>query len=296
MLSHSSMMTGFRAALLVFGALIAGPALSQDSDLHNSTKQFSAPADLSWQDWEDPDELERTWDAAIVWAPDGMGGSERLTTDELEQYAAETVTTLPTIIYMHGCSGIWPGTHERMKFLAANGFLVIAPVSLARETYPQSCDVDTLEAGMFRGTLGLRRNDAGYAIAKARDLAIVDGENMVLMGFSEGGIVAATFKPKDESQTVRARISEGWTCHTPWPEDRGINAPETEPVLTLLGQGDPWHQNQWTEGDCEEFLDPGNGSRSIVYREGAIADEHGLLEFETARNEVLAFLQEHLDP
>mgnify|MGYP000541337030 CR=1 FL=1 len=38
------------------------------------------------------------------------------------------------------------------------------------------------------------------------------------MGFSEGGVAAVTFEATNEQQHVRARISEGWTCNTPWPE------------------------------------------------------------------------------
>ena len=101
---------------------------------------------------------------------------------------------------MHGCSGFWPGTHKRIKFLSDNGFLVIAPASLARHTYPRSCNVDTHEGGLFRGTLGLRQNDAGYAIEMARRLPIVDDKNIVLMGFSEGGVVAVTFEAANEQQ------------------------------------------------------------------------------------------------
>ena len=195
---------------------------------------------------------------------------------------------------MHGCSGIWPGTHRRMKFLAENGFLVIAPVSLARKAYPRSCNVETHEGALFRGTLGIRNLDAGHAIERARELSIVDAENIILMGFSEGGLSAVTFKARNDRQKVRARVAEGWTCHTPWAEYRGVNAPETEPVLTLLGERDPWYQSQWTRGDCGDFLNAENGSRSIVYREGELAEKHGLLEFEAVRREVLGFLRERV--
>jgi dienelactone hydrolase len=275
--------------------LCAGSAVAQDIGLHNSTKVFSAPADLSWQDWDDPDELDRTWHAALVRIPDGCGQSTKITTHDLEQQPNPNDRKLPTVIYLHGCSGVWPGTHRRIKFLADNGFLVIAPVSLARETYPRSCNVETHEGGLFRGTLVLRKNDAGHAIEMARTIPIVDTENIILMGFSEGGLATTTFEAQNEQQQVRARISEGWTCHTPWPEDRGVNAPETEPLLTLLAERDPWHQNNWTKGDCSPFLDAQNGSKSIIYRNNDLADQHGLLEFERPRQDVLDFLNAVLE-
>ena len=286
----------FGVAIAFIGAMfLPATVSSQDRGLHNSSKVFSAPADLSWKDWSDPSEMERTWRAAIVRVPVGKGQSRRVTTDDLKKQTTEIERKLPTIIYMHGCSGFWPGTYTRVKLLSDYGFLVIAPASLARKTYPQSCNVDTHEGGLFRGTLVLRRNDAGYAIEMARRLPIVDTKNIVLMGFSEGGVAAVTFEATNEQQHVRARISEGWTCNTPWPEYRGVNAPESEPVLTLLGERDPWHQNRSTRGDCAQFLSSTNGSKSIVYKDGVLADNHGLLEFDIVQQDVLDFLRENLD-
>ncbi|WP_112297189.1 dienelactone hydrolase family protein [Ruegeria denitrificans] len=246
-------------------------------------------------DWDDPNELERTWRAAIVRVPVGDGQSKQVTTDDLRRQNTGTQRRLPTIIYLHGCSGIWPGTHRRIKFLSDAGYLVIAPASLARETYPRSCNVETLEGSLFRGTLVLRRNDAGYAIEMARQLSIVDDSNIVLMGFSEGAVAAVGFEAQNEQQRVKARVAEGWTCHTPFSEARGVNAPESEPVLTLVGARDPWYQNKWSEGDCSEFLSSQNGSKSIVYKDSDLAGEHGLLEFERAQRDVLDFLEENLD-
>ncbi len=292
---HRKKTVTIRTAIAFWGVVVLSvPACSQDNGLHNSSKEFSAPADLSWKDWDDPTELERTWQAAIVRIPTGAGTSKQITTNDLQQTTTGSDRKMPTVVFMHGCSGIWPGTHRRLKFLADNGFLVIAPASLARETYPRSCNVKSREGGMFRGTVVLRRNDAGYAIERARRLSIVDDGKIVLMGFSEGGAVAVTFEAQNEQQQVSARVSEGWTCHAPWPEYRGVKAPESEPVLTLLGERDPWHDNQWTRGNCTQFLNRNNGSRSIVYKEGALASEHGLLRFESAQQDVLNFLKENL--
>lgn len=274
---------------------VTKPSHAQDPGLHNSTKVFSAPADLTWKHWDDPDELERTWMAAIVRVPAGPGRSTRATTEDLERQTAATGQKLPTVIYLHGCSGIWSGTHQRIRFLAENGFLVIAPASLARDVYPRSCNVETREGGLFRGTVVLRKNDAGYAIEKARQLSSVDADNIVLMGFSEGALTTVLFEPQNERQFVRARVAEGWTCHAGWLEYKGVRAREGEPVLTLVGENDPWYQDQWTKGDCTPFLDPENGSRSIVYRDEKLKHRHGLLDVDPVREDVLGFLKEHVD-
>ena len=86
---------------------------------------------------------------------------------------------------------------------------------------------------------------------------------------------------------------EGWTCHAGWPEYGGISAPDSEPVLTLVGSKDPWFQNRWTKGDCTEFIEPSNGSKSVVYSSGYLSTRHELLESEEVQQTVLGFLEQH---
>jgi hypothetical protein len=113
------------------------------------------------------------------------------------------------------------------------------------------------------------------------------------MGLSQGGITAATFEPQNKQQKVRARIIEGWTCHDNWPEYHGMRAPASEPVLVLVGTDDPWFQDD-SQGDCQPFLHPENGSVSVVYEDEPLASTHELLEFNSPKQEVIRFLQQHL--
>ena len=76
----------------------------------------------------------------------------------------------PTVIYLHGCDGLWDATHTRIDFLASHGYAVIAPLSFARKKYPQSCDTGHYRGGLYRLTLAMRHHDAGYAIAQAKTL------------------------------------------------------------------------------------------------------------------------------
>ena len=197
------------AAVLAVSAF--GPA--QADGLHNSTKTFTDASEMSAQDWTDSKEMDRTWRAAIVRIPAGKGKSRRSTTADLPNDPSLKDRKLPTVIYMHGCSGIWPGTLRRVRFLAENGFLVIAPASFARRKYPKSCDTATHRGGLYRGTLRMRQNDAGHAIEQARRLPFVDGRNIFLIGLSQGGITAATFTARNDRQHVKARVVEGWTCN-----------------------------------------------------------------------------------
>ena len=121
----------------------------------------------------------------------------------------------------------------------------------------------------------------------------VDGDNVFLMGLSQGGITTATFFSESPEKSLRARVVEGWTCHAGWPEYSGVSAPDDEPVLTLVGSKDPWFQNRRTKGDCTKFINPSNGSKSVVYSSGYISTRHELLESTEVQDTVLEFLEQH---
>ena len=276
-------------SLLLF--LLAG--MASGSGLNASMRTFTPAAEMRSEDWNDPVELERVWQAALVRIPDPKHGYIETTVEELHTLSFAHGKKFPTVVFLHGCSGIGKGTHTRINFLAANGYAVIAPPSMAREKYPQSCDRENLRSGLYRDTLKMRQFDAGYAIEKTKMLAWVDTRRVYLVGLSEGGIAAATFRSEYGKASVRARVVEAWTCHAGWDEYRGINAPADEPVLTLVASEDPWFQTPTTRGECTGFLDPGNGSKSVVYTEADLRQRHALLEDERVQAEVLEFLAKH---
>lgn len=279
-------------AFLIGLSALAGCA-STGTGLHNSTKAFTPPSDMKRSDWGDPAELERPWLAARVRIPRPGGGYISTTMKELNSGSHSIAGSWPTVIYLHGCTGVWSGTYTRINFLARNGYAVIAPVSFARKKYPRSCNPDRHQGGLYRPTLYMRQNDAGYAISQAKALPWVDDDNIFLMGLSEGGITTATFFSASPEQSVRARIVEGWTCRSGWPEYSGLSAPDNEPVLTLVGSKDPWFQDRWTKGDCTKFVAPSNGSRSVVYSTGYLSTRHELLESKEVQDTVLDFLEQH---
>ena len=256
-------------SILICLALFCVSAMALSTGLHNSTRTFTPVFEMTSKDWNDPVEMERVWQAALVRIPKPGGGYTATTVKELHVHDLEGSKKFPAVIYMHGCSGIWKGTYTRINFLAANGYAVIAPPSLARKKYPKPCAPEHLQAGFYRDILKMRQFDAGYAIENAKTLPWVDADRVFLMGLSEGAISVATFRSKARDASVKARIVEGWTCQsTVWGEYRGIKAPADEPVLTLLGSNDPWFQNPYTRGDCTGFVNRHNGSKSVVYREG----------------------------
>ena len=283
-----------RPLIFTFLLLLLAVASQADTGLNNETKAFTPPSEMQPSDWSDPAEIARTWRAALVRIPSPGGGYLSMDMDTAERATLPHPGPWPTVIYLHGCDGLWQGTHTRIGFLATHGYAAIAPVSFARQKYPQSCDTDHYRGGLYRPTLQMRHHDASHAIATAKSLPWVDADQVFLMGLSEGGLTTATFVATSPDRAVRARIVEGWTCHAAdWPEYAGLNAPETEPVLTLVGIRDPWFQDDRTRGDYTPFISPTNGSRSVVYETGVLSTQHELLESKTVRDTVLTFLRRH---
>ena len=279
--------------LVFFTVLLCISSSAFCSGLNNSTKEFTPVLDMSHRDWKNPDELERTWRAALVRIPKSNGAFIETTVD---YFSSESTSKkkFPTVIYLHGCSGVWEGTFRRINLLAKNGFAVIAPISFARIKYPRSCFVDKKQGGLYPGTLKMRQYDASYAITKAERLSWVDSDNVFLMGLSEGGITTATLLSRNKKTSVNARVIEGWTCHSAWRDYAGIKAPKSQAVLALVGSNDPWFQNHWVRGDCGPYLKKGNGSKSIVFSKEPLMNTHELLEDIEVQDIVIQFLQTHI--
>lgn len=193
-----------------------------------------------------------------------------------------------TIVYLHGCDGIGPIGTKTADLLASAGHLVIVPDSFARRNKPTSCEPATQRGGLHREVLGWRQAEANLALARARTLPGSDARPLVLMGFSEGAIAAATYV----GQPLDARVIEGWTCHAGWPEYHGLNAPAAEAVLALVAQHDPWFTDPALRGDCGAFMgEPSERRRSIVFRPPhPAASQHDLLWNLDARRALLGFL------
>jgi hypothetical protein len=286
-LSHG--MAKFTTLIAVF--LFAGCSGSFDG-LNNHSKAFTSPRDITPEDWSDPAESERAWQAAPVRIPAADGAFISSQIKELDRISIDSGKSYPTVIYLHGCAGTWNGTFRRINFFASNGFAVIAPASFARKKYAKSCDPAKHKGGLYSAVLFMRQHDAGYAIREARKLPWVDPDNVFLVGTSEGGITTATFYSDNDSMRVNARVIEGWTCNGGW-NYMGIKAPESEPVLSLVGDRDPWFYGKYG-GDCGRFMSNTNGSHSIVFREGTMRTMHMLMDTSEVKELTIDFLREHL--
>ena len=261
------------------------------SDFNNSSKTFTDKSDMHEKNFNDKDEVNLTWVNALIRIPLKNGNIYRGTIKELNNNEDFLNKKYKTIIYLHGCSGHWAGTAKRIDFFAKNGYAVIAPPSLARKKYAQSCDTVNKRGGMYRSVLKIRLIDAQNAVFNAKKLKWVDNKNIVLAGHSEGGITTAKYNPKSIKSNVTGKIIEGWTCNAGWDEYRGLKTSNNEPVLSLVAKYDPWFQLDVLKGSCGEFMNNNKFNKSVVLEDEPLSKKHGLMHDVNIQQITLDFLK-----
>jgi len=240
---------------------------------------------------KDPVEIAMTWNASMVTIPNGDGGVISGNIGLLNSSTLTREQKLPVALYLHGCSGFFSGDDFRMDWLARQGYATIAPDSFARSFYPDSCNVSTREAWLYKPTIEMRQNDAAYALEQIRSFSWVDQDNVYIYGFSEGGLTAVTLNSTNPLHRTKARVVEGWNCISiPWEEYTGISSPDTEPLLTLFANQDPWLLGEQITDSCANFISPTNGSQSVLIDYAPLNTQHTLLEALEIQEIVLNFL------
>ena len=232
-------------------------------------------------------DLELTWQKAVVALP-GRNGAQPLVgiVDRME-IDKELVRIAgrgrwPVVVYLHGCNGI--GRYDFLRRLARAGYVVVAPDSLARRYRPLQCDPKAIRGGENLFVYEFRLAEVSYALQQLTRADWVDADNLFLVGASEGGVAAALYRGGE----FRARIIAMWTCQGR-PLVRGIAAPPSTPILTVVRANDPWYAANRTagqNGSCREFLEGRPGSRSIV-AEGA---EHNVFNDARLVRQMVEFL------
>ena len=262
------------------------------SDFHNSTKVFTDKSNMHEKSFREKEEVNLPWINSLVRIPLGNGGIYRGSMNDLKGNEDFLKGKFKTIIYMHGCAGHWSGTAKRIDFYAKSGYAVIAPPSMARKKYAQSCDTSIPRGGLYRSVLKIRQIDAENTILRAKELDWTDNRNIFLVGLSEGGITAATYYPKNLDSSVNGRVIEGWTCNAGWEEYKGLNTPYNEPVLSLVAKYDPWFQAEYLKGHCGQFMNSNPLSKSLIVDDGTqLSKEHGLMHDSEIKKTTLEFLK-----
>ena len=191
----------------------------------------------------------------------------------------------PVVVFLHGCTGL--GDTVFLKRLAAAGYVVVAPDSMARRFRPLQCDAGRKRGGFNLFVYDFRMTELSFALHMLRRRPWVDTDNLFLVGASEGGVAAALYR----GDAFNARVITQWTCHGA-PLVSGISAPPSTPVLAIVRSSDPWYDAEHTKaqsGDCGSFIAKRKGSASIV-ADGKI---HDVMSDREVFSRILEFLASH---
>ena len=265
-------------------------------DLNNSNKTFTSSINITKDDWISPEELNKVWlNSYISFKTQDVKVKILMKEFVKSNFSLDNKKNI--VIFAHGCSVNVSITHNRIDFLVDNGYVVIAPQSFARKKYARSCDPMIHRGGMYREILSMRHEDIRHVVRNVRRFDWVNTGQVVLMGHSEGGIIAATYVSNSKDDYVDMRIIEGWTCRSQgpygWFEYHGLKSKKETPVLALVSKLDPWFQKEWSKGDCGKFL-KNNKSKSYVFDSDYIKRSHQPLNFKEVQNITNKFMKNNL--
>ena len=233
--------------------------------LNGTSSQANDNFKVDWLAISDRQELNKTWNEALVYLPEVLGGrSGRLMRgDAFSQalQAASSTEKWPLILFLHYCEGL--GHHrEDMKRLSKLGFIVIAPDSFARAHRPLGCYEDRAKfIRYFDAAIAFQKAELDFAVQKLGEFGWVDNDNLFLFGSGMGGLVAAHY----EGNEFTGHLIEGWGCRGPNPIFDGIWAPSEVRVFVTVSRNAPFlNKNEGFSVDCETFLKQRKNAVSVV--------------------------------
>jgi dienelactone hydrolase len=167
------------------------------------------------------------------------------------QQSANNRPPRPTVIYLHGCTGVTGHDRSWAKRISEMGFTVILPNSFVRPNRVSNCDGPQRSiTGRFPSAYEYREQEIRFTVQYLLEKGLADEKSLFLMGHSEGGYAVALTHEK----RLRGLIISGWTCtHRTSPQSSGIRAPRDLPVLALSSRRDPWYKNTVWDGSCSDF-------------------------------------------
>ncbi|MGZ9271616.1 MAG: dienelactone hydrolase family protein [Candidatus Binatia bacterium] len=198
-----------------------------------------------------------TWTQARVYLP--------CVPSYLRPADVSVVQKLPTVVLLHGCTGLTAGIARWARTLTSAGYGVVTPDSFARSYRWANCDPKTYLGGAFPAAGPMRQEEIDHALKSLRAAPWVDERNLFLMGHSEGGAAVALW----QGGGFKAQIISGNRCQ------RGLSAPPTIPVIAIGFVHDPWDGNYRRtcairfagRQRASELLLPGSGHDTSQSRE-----------------------------
>jgi len=179
-----------------------------------------------------------TYRYAYVGFPKGFAGIKKAFYGSYDAFKNKypNITTdqiYPTLLYMHGSSGLYRGEMYRKYIVEELGFIFFAPNSHKIKNRPFY--KSPTKKSKYTKVHKLRIAEIDYNYKKLSKLKFIDTQNIFLMGNSEGGLASAIFKSKKFS----GRIITAFSCESSYfYKNFKLGSQKSEPFLNIIGTHD----------------------------------------------------------
>jgi dienelactone hydrolase len=224
--------------------------------------------------------VERTWfygDHAIPSAISIEAKPYRIPTDNKNLAWTNMLETkliaekkVPAVLYLHGCRGISADASITQAWFLSEGYAFFMPDSFKRPGR-----LACRQQGDLSSRVSMRKKEIKFAYSEIKKLNWIDQENIILMGFSEGGNAVGGWNKLG----FRAHIIISSACTLSWGGKP--KAPQGVEVLAVVGEEDDYRP-----GKSCKIKHENNFSQSIVLpNEG-----HAILGLEETKNIIREFI------
>ena len=235
-----------------------------------------------------------TYDYAFVGFPKGFGGIREPFYGTYDEFNAKYPDIdldykYPTVLYMHGSSGLYRGEVYQRYIVEELGYVFFAPNSHKiknRPTY-QSPTKQKKYMKVHR----VRVAEIDYNSKRLLKSGFVDKNNLFLMGNSEGGLASAIF----ESNIFNGRIITAFSCESSYfYTNFKLGSKKSEPFLNIIGTHDQFFGKETAHN--KKYKVKGHGIEKLSsYKNAKVVilpkAKHDLTRNIYVKDEVLGFLR-----
>lgn len=195
----------------------------------------------------------------------------------------------PTLLYMHGSSGLYRGEIYRKYIVEELGFIFFAPDSYKiknRPTYQSPA-----KTSAYAKVHKIRVAEIDYNHQKLKKLNFVDNKNIFLMGNSEGGLAVAIYK----ASSFNGRIVTAFSCESSYfYKNFKLGSKKDKPFLNIIGTHDEFFAKNTVLN--KKYKVKGNGIEKLKnYKNAKVVilpkAKHDLTTNIYVKDEILNFLK-----
>lgn len=217
------------------------------------------------------EDFSNSYKHAYIGIPKSFGGLEENYYGTLKKFKKlypnfEAFNKIPTVLFMHGSAGLRKGATYRKWIVEEAKFIFFAPNSFKitnRPTYENPAKISTYEK-----VHKFRQAEIHFNLKKLQNISFIDINNIFLMGNSEGGLAAASFKGRD----FKGRIITAYSCENGYySKNFELGAKINEPILNIIGTHDEYFANDSkpneeheVDGHCTKALRKYKNAKVII--------------------------------